>query len=198
MKVLHVQFVRRTPGWVYLACALSLGLVVLAGARFRDALDMLQRAQDVQAEIASLQDRVVALKKKVSLAQRAPPYQAGAAQAAREAQFPLEAALGALEGVSVPGVKVMSVIVLPADASAQVELEYQSPDALATYMQQLAQLQTNHEWRLLKVQSENPPAGPPAQNSPSLPSVIGQAGLVTSTATLVWGDLAFRDPVTGK
>lgn len=196
MRTLRVQFVRRTPVLVYLVAALAVGLFLFAGVRLWGALNVYRRTQDIQAEMASLQARVSALNGKISLTQKPPPYQVGAVQAAREAKFPIEAVLASLESVSVAGVKVTSIVVTPVDASAQAELEYQSPDALAKYLQQLAQLQMPHEWRLLKVQSENPTVGPFAQSlSTPSPIAVPPPPIVTSTATLMWGDLSAPGPV---
>jgi hypothetical protein len=189
MKTLRVQFVRKPPAWGYVVGALAVGLCLLAGVRLWDALNLHWRTQYVRAETASLQAHVAALNGKISNAQRSPPYQVGAAQAVREAEFPVEAALVALEGVTVVGVKMTSVIVLPADGSAQAELEYQSPDALAKYLQQLAQLPMQHEWRLLKVQSESPASGQLGQSSHVLSPAIAPSAMATSTATLIWGGL---------
>ncbi len=153
--------------------------------------------QTVRAETAVLRDRFNTLSTERATGRKANAYDAGALLAVRQAGFPVESALAALENVTVAGVQMTSLELNPAEGTAKAELEAQTAQDLDKYLTALSSADHPSGWRVIKIQEASGvplPAGAPGPLPPGmLPSAAITKPLVPRSTGAVavvlgWGD----------
>lgn len=85
---------------------------------------------------------------------KVPPYAEDAAAIARAASYDFGAVLTALETVRLPNIKVTSIDIVPAEATARIELEFTDRSILFSYLEELnAGLpRESGKWRMVRAQ----------------------------------------------
>ena len=158
MKPVGVQFVKKTPQILYWSLATTLALLAVATVQswsiWKDSLTQ-QRAA---LRVTDQEQRFETLRQQDADFRRAKLYAADANDAARQADFPIELALSALEHVTVPGVKVVSLEVRPDLGTAMAEIEFQNQQALGIYLRSLSNLDVPHRWQLQSIRVESSPS----------------------------------------
>lgn len=172
MRALRIDFAVRRHVRPALGYALAAALFVFAAAQAREGLELQRQAVDLEARLAAAQQAADERARAARPAPRPePPYLRDALAVVRAAEYDVGRVLTALETVRVPGVKVTSIEIVPAEDLARVDLELSDAAALTQYLDELnAGLEPSQRWRLLRLQS-------PQGNVPGSASVAADPSL---------------------
>jgi len=138
---------------------------VLAGLMTTVTAGLLMAGLRVQAEVHELKAQAEVrlahargesarrLARQAAEAAFVPAYAADAWRAWRIHQFPLNAALTALESVAVVGVRVTTVDANAAEQSVRVQVEFSDYDTLMAYLRELNAGEPAERWALVQAQA---------------------------------------------
>jgi hypothetical protein len=152
MKTLNVDFAprRKSPAWRWQGVAAL--LLVVAAAQAHHAWQLAQQVQAAEARLNALRiqtERSAADRQQALQQQQTPPaYAKDAAELAKLAAFPVEQVFAALESAQVQGVRLSSLEVLPAEATARAEIEFSDHEALLRYLDALNTGEQTPRWIL--------------------------------------------------
>lgn len=159
MRPIQADFLERTPVRPALGYALAASLVLLALAELRLAIGWQQPVLDAERRVAQhrlIDDSRTPLTDFGSVAQPDPAYARDAAAVLQMAEYDVAQVLTTLETVQVAGVRVLALEIASSERSASVELEFQDPDTLHEYLEQLnAGLEAAQRWQLRRTQVQS-------------------------------------------
>jgi len=165
MRTTDIDFMQRNPPrWLWLPAAMlaAASLVLLVSdARQRTQTDRIRAILgEVQASHATDVGSPAVTQPK--------PYQNSAGQLVRELRAPWPAALAALEGVSVEGVRIVAVDIAPLAGEVRLELQYEDMSQLLRLVEELNVGHEKQVWTLVHVASAAPPTRASAKLSGAL------------------------------
>lgn len=138
MRPVHADFATRLPilQWVTVTTAI-VGLAI-AAFQIHSGLQHRERALAAESEAGMLQDSI-ARRGAPAPASKAsePPYLQDALGIVRIASYDFGRVLTALETVQVPNIKVSSIEIVTAEATARVDVEFNETAALLHYVEEL-------------------------------------------------------------
>jgi len=136
---------RLTP-WIASAClAVAVIQVYLVVAWHKESLALKEEILAAKAKMQAL--RSLQAPSIIPLS-----YREGAKQALRISSFPLQSVMASLEGISVPGVKVISLEINLNQGFAKAEIESVSPQDLESYFTQLIAIDPILNWTVISIQ----------------------------------------------
>jgi len=147
------------PRWLWVsACSVLVAIAAVEAWRAIRLTDEIKIAEtqsmQVQAERESSGRRNAAA---AGPATTDLPYAQDAAAIARMAAFDAAGVLAAVESARVPGIRVTSLEINPADASARLELEVREAADLLKYLDDInAGTPASESWKLVRAQSASP------------------------------------------
>lgn len=154
MKPLKIDF---RPRFAWSAAALWAGVALLllvaaclawATWQVRAETEQLARANaELEAKIAQLKAR-----KQAELVP--PPYAEAISELMAISQFPLDAALGVLERIDVPGVRITSIDIDALEGTGIAVIEASSAESLRLFLEGLAAQESRPRWELHSVRAE--------------------------------------------
>jgi hypothetical protein len=153
VKPLKIDF---RPRFAWRAAALWAGIALLmmvaaclawATWQVRAETEQLSRANaELEAKIAQLKAR-----KQAELVP--PPYAEAISELVAISQFPLDAALGVLERIDVPGVRITSIDIDALEGTGIAVVEASSADSVRLFLEGLAAQEPRPRWELQSVSS---------------------------------------------
>jgi hypothetical protein len=156
MRRLDIDFApkRLLPAWAWHVA--SAALWALAFQQGWSAWTLHSASQALQSRVASLQakqDAAVRQEREAEdKANMTPPYAKDAAEIARVAAYPTEAALATLESTQIAGIKLIALDISPKDQIVQVDVEYSDQTALVHYLEALNDNKAAGTWDLRQAQ----------------------------------------------
>jgi hypothetical protein len=140
-----------------LTLTMGIAAIVLAITGWRDHAEARRLHAQVEAQVAEASARAQqAAAERASAARLTPPpYAADAWAAFQQQQFPLNAALTAIEAVTVVGVRVVSVDIVASEAAVRLQVEFSDYETLIRYLQELNAGEPAERWTLVTAQAGN-------------------------------------------
>jgi len=167
MKQLHVEFMPPFPWrsmgiWGAVGVA-ALGAVTLAWANWLVHCEV----EELSKSKAVLEAHLVELKARRQAALVKPAYLDALGTLVNISQFPLNAALEVLEGIDVPGTRVVSLEIDAAKHHALAIIEASSAANLQLFLEGLAAQSTERRWQLQSVSSGSRESGSTSERTTS-------------------------------
>ncbi|MFT7775419.1 hypothetical protein [Roseateles sp.] len=159
MRPLKIDFRPRFP-WRAAALWAGVAILMMVAACLGWATWQV-RAEAAQLSRANAELEVnIALLKARRQAELVPPrYAEAISELVAIAQFPLDAALGVLERIDVPGARIASIDINALEGTGSVVVEASSAESLQLFLEGLAAQQSRPRWELQSVSSVKKKSG---------------------------------------